>query len=85
MAAASSGFVPPNTQQRSGFVPPNTMLLVGVMSYRAPEALARRNAMRSMLRDRQRRATGAALRFVISDDTPAGVDAGRKAPTHDEF
>jgi hypothetical protein len=70
MEAASSGFVPPNTQQRSGFVPPNTMLLVGVMSYRAPEALARRNAMRSMLRDRQRRATGAALRFVISDDTP---------------
>lgn len=46
------------------------LLLIGVMSYRSPVALGRRNAMRSLMRSTR----GGAVRFVLATETP-DVDA----------
>lgn len=47
-------------------LPPDLQLLIGVMSYKAPVALRRRIAMRSLMQP----AAGCALRFVMAADTP---------------
>ena len=66
-SASSALHVPPPP-------PPNTRLLIGVVSYRSPVALARRNALRWLL-DKQTPSPDAFVRFVLSVDTPDG-DAG---------
>ena len=67
-AAGSSTAAPPMSAATNA---DGLELLIGVMSFRSPVALGRRNAMRALTRPHPR----AALRFVMSKDTP-DEDAG---------